>query len=432
MLRMASILLLISAMVLPAASAARPAGNGEESVTLALIPTGNEGPASAQRGGRGGRGGGQIQMPRAQPEMDGRLVPTPESQQEVDAANAIDAEESLLNRLTMIEAFLTDYPESEFTHQILLGRLQVYIDLNNNQEILTAGEAYTTAANAFFDGKVAEIEDPGEVRGFTRFEGTHFQNLTFAYQSMMSANSALNRVDETARYGDLAFDAANETWNRQSQILESGSPGYEQAEQRQHQAQVFFLQTVMSAYQNANDAEKTVEYAERALALDPQNLATLLTISSVMAERPPENEGEREEHFESAEEYAERALDVLERFLDAAGSQLGAQQSASLLSNVHFTLGTVYLNQEEYGDAIDEFEEALESTPTDAVAYLRLGMAYARDEEAEDAMEALARAVFLNGPDQARDLLEQIYEATNENLTGLDAFVQNQGEEIGR
>ena len=139
----------------------------------------------------------------------------------------------------------------------------------------------------------------------------------------------------------------------------------------------------------------------------------------------PEPEGD-------IDEIRGKVLNGMERFLDAAGSQLGAQQSASLLSNVHFTLGTVYLNQEEYGDAIDEFEEALESAPTDAVAYLRLGMAYARDDEAEDAMEALARAVFLNGPDQARDLLEQIYEAANENLTGLDAFVQNQGEEIGR
>lgn len=429
---MASILLLISMMVLPAA--ARPAGSWERSVALALVPTGNEVPAPTQRG-RGGRGrGGVGRQPRIQTrsEVDERLMARAESRAELQAAEAIKAEESPLDRLTMAEAFLTEYPESELTHQILLIRLQVYVDLNNNQGILTAGDAYATAQNAFFDAKVAVIGDPSGVRGFIRFETNHFQNLTFAYQSMLNANSALNRVDETARYGELAFDAENEVWNRQSQILENGSPEYQQADQRQRQARVFFLQTVMAAYQNANDAEKTIEYAERALGMDPQNLATLLTISSVMAERPPDNESEREEHFESAEEYAEQALDVLGRFLDAEGGQFGAEQRANLLSNVHFTLGTVYLNQEEWGDAIDEFEEALESAPTDAVAYLRLGMAYARDDEAEDAMEALARAVFLNGPDQARDLLEQIYEARNANLTGLDVFIQSQGEEISR
>ena len=59
-------------------------------------------------------------------------------------------------------------------------------------------------------------------------------------------------------------------------------------------------------------------------------------------------------------------------------------------------------------------------------------MAYARDEEAEDAMEALARSVYLNGPEHARELLEQIYEVRNDDLTGIDAFIQSQGEEISR
>ncbi len=248
----------------------------------------------------------------------------------------------------------------------------------------------------------------------------------------MNANRGLNRIDETARYGDLATEAANNRWDIQSQVLEAGSPEYQEAEQQRNQTQLFFLQTVMSAYQAANNADKTLEYAERSLGIDPQSLPTLITISTVMSERPPDNESERDSHFETAEEYADQALDVLERFLDAAGAQMGAEQRANLLSGAHFTLGTVYFNQEEWGDAQDKFEEALELVPTDAVAYLRLGMAYARDEEAEDAMEALARSIFLNGPPQARELLEQIYEVRNDDLTGLEAYIQSQGAELNR
>ena len=365
-------------------------------------------------------------------EYDDRLVAMAGSEAEFDAVNAIEAEESAINRLTLSDAFLTEYPESEMTHDVLRYRLQTYVNLANNQGMLTAGETFIAAENEFFLAKVISIDDPDDTDGFTEFQISHFQNMTYAFQSMMTANSGLNRVDETARYGDLAFDAASQTWDIQSQAMEVGSPEYQEADQRRNQAQLFFLQNVMSAYQGANNAEKTIEYAERALRIDPQSLATLITISSVLAERPPEDESQRQEHFESAEEYAEQALDVLERFLDAAGGQIGAEQRANLLSGAHFTLGTVYLNQEEWGDAQDEFEEALESVPTDAVAYLRLGMAYARDEEAEDAMEALARSIFLNGPDQARDLLEQIYEVRNDGLTGMDAFIQSQGAEMNR
>ena len=365
-------------------------------------------------------------------EFDDRLVAMAGSAAEFEAAEAIDAEESPINVLTMSEAFLTEYPESEIKHQVLLARLQTYVNLNNNQGILTAGEAYLAAENGFYDAKIAEIEDPSDVDGFADFQRIHFANVTYAYQSLMNANRGLNRVDETARYGDLAFDAASETWNIQSQTLERGSPEYQEADQRRNQTQLFFLQNVMAAYQSANDADKTIEYAERALRIDPQSLATLITISQVMSERPPASELQREAHFESAEEYAKQALDALENFLEAAGAQVGAQQRADLLSGAHFTLGTVYLNQEEWGDAQDEFEEALESVPTDANTYLRLGMAYARDDEAEDAMEALARSVFLNGPDQARELLEQIYQVRNNDLTGMDAFIQSQGAEISR
>ncbi len=407
-MRMASILLVLSLLVLP--------------VTL-----------EAQRGGRGGGGrGGFGGQGRGQRGPENVLLPRAESAAEFRAAEAIDAEESLLNRLTMSDAFMTEYPESELTHQILLVRLQTYVALENNQGILASGDAYANRENAFFDSKVASIEDPEELEGYPQFRIDHFNNLTFAYQSMMNASSGLGRADDTALYGDLAFDAANETWTNQMQAMEEGSPEYQEADQRQLQARNFFLQTVMSAYQNANDAEKTIEYAERSLRLDPQNLATLLTISSVMAERPPEDESEHEDHFDSAEEYAEEALEVLENFLDAAGGQIGADQRANLLSGAYFTLGTVFLNQEEWGDAQDSFEDSLELVPTDAVAHLRLGMAYARDEEAEDAMESLARSVYLNGPEQAREMLEQIYETRNDDLTGLDAFVQSQGEEIGR
>ena len=365
-------------------------------------------------------------------ELDDRLKPQLRTRAEADAISALETEESAINKLTLSDAFMTEYPESEVTHEVLLIRLQTYVGLNNNQGILTAGDAYISAAETFYNTKLADIDDPEDTRGFSTFQLTRLANLTYTYQSMMSANRGLNRIEEAARYGDLAFESAGDTWDIQSQIMEVGSAEYQEADQRRSQVQLFFLQNVMAAYQSANNAEKTIEYAERSLRINPQSLPTLITISSVLSERPPDSELEREAHLESAEDYANQALDALEMFMEGPGAQIGAQQKADLLSGAHFTLGTVYMHQEEWGDAQDEFEEALESVPTDPNTYLRLGMAYARDEEAEDAMEALARAIFLNGPPQARELLEQIYMARNDDLTGMEAFIQSQGAEINR
>lgn len=371
-----------------------------------------------------------MAVPAQSQELDDRLVAMAGSRAEFDAAEAIDAETSPVNRLTMTDDFLTEYPDSELAHQILLTRLQTYVDLKNNQGILTAGQAYVDSENAFFESKTSEIDDPDNTSGYAQFGVDHFTNLTFAYQSLMNASSGLNRPDDTAMYAELALAASDDAWNIQAQALEQGSPEYQAAEQRHQQTQLFFTQTVMTTYQNANNSEKTIEYAERALRLNPEDLATLLTISTVMAERPPADASLREDHFRSALEYGQKALEVLESFLEAAGGQIGPQQRAGLLSGAHMTLGTIYLNQEEWNDAQDEFEEALESSPSDATAYLRLGMAYARDEDVDGALESLARSVYLNGPAQARDLLEQIYEAANGDLTGLDAFIQEQGAEI--
>ncbi len=66
-------------------------------------------------------------------ELDDRLSAMAASEAEYAAVQALDIEESPVNRLTMTDAFLAEYPESEMRHQVLLMRLQTYVDLENNQ-----------------------------------------------------------------------------------------------------------------------------------------------------------------------------------------------------------------------------------------------------------------------------------------------------------
>ena len=360
------------------------------------------------------------------------FFPAAESLAEYDAMAGIDEETSPANKLTLSETFLSTYPESELTYQIHQARLDAYLGLGNPRAVIEAAEAALATQTAFYEAKIAELDEPSEVPGFASFLHSTMRSKTFYYQSLMNAHNQLGDSEKTVEYSTMAHANEEADWEDYSQTL--SGPEAEEAAGTHRRTQLFFLQTTMTAYQNSNDAAKTIEYAELALELDPENLATLIVISGTMAERPPEDEDAREEHLERAEEYSEDAIRSLERFLDGpAGAQIGAAQRADLLSGVHSTLGLVYLHQEEFGNAQDEYENALEALPNDPVAYFRLGEAYTNDDEIDDALEALARSVYLKGVTEvgARELLERIYQIKNGSLDDLDQFIQSEGEKIG-
>jgi hypothetical protein len=55
-------------------------------------------------------------------------------------------------------------------------------------------------------------------------------------------------------------------------------------------AKLQYYQTIMSCYQQLNNADKTVEYGDKALKQKPDDLVSLLTVSSVLAEKAPEGD----------------------------------------------------------------------------------------------------------------------------------------------
>ncbi len=361
-----------------------------------------------------------------------QLVALAGSQAELDAVIAIEAETSALTKLSLAQAFLSEYPESELAYQVLGMRLDTYVGLGNQRLVIETAEAALAAERAFYESKLAQYEDPTAEPRFPVFQHESMSTRTHYYQALMSAHNQLGDFDGVVEYGRLAVDNDRNDWESYGETLD-GVEGDAEAEAYRNR-RLFFLQTIMAAFQNMNDVAGTLEYAELALELDPENVATLITISSTMAERVPEEADARNAHLDRAREYAEDAIDSLERFLDGpVGAQVGDEQRGNLLSGVYSTLGLVYLHREEFGDAQTAYERALDANPNDAVAYYRLGVAYYQDDEIEDALESLARSVYLGGiiEAEARDLLERLYQDRNQSLDGLDSFIQSAGEGIG-
>jgi cytochrome c-type biogenesis protein CcmH/NrfG len=77
---------------------------------------------------------------------------------------------------------------------------------------------------------------------------------------------------------------------------------------------------------------------------------------------------------------------------------------------------------------------ALKSKPNDSVTYYRLGLAYVQDQKNDQAMDAFAKSVFLNGVAEqpARDNLKALYVQKNKSEQGIEDYIQSAGKKIGQ
>jgi tetratricopeptide (TPR) repeat protein len=213
--------------------------------------------------------------------------------------------------------------------------------------------------------------------------------------------------------------------------LDKTSPEFQTFAADTEKAMMYYYQNLMDSYQQINDAAKTMEYAEKALGQDPEDLLALLTMSSVMAERPPATGAEA--HNKKAEEHGKKALAKVNAFLSSPqAASVPMEAKSGLTAQVNATMGLIYLNQKKFGDSQKAYLLAIGAKKDDPVNYYRLGLAYAQDNKMDPALDALAKSVFLKGitETQARDILQQLYERKNKSLNGLDEFIAASGAKI--
>ena len=380
---------------------------------------------------RGRRGGVDLPpIPSGRPAAS--LTPVLRSQGELNAFRAVETAPDPDSRIIAAEDFLANYPDSELRHVVLRIRWQVFAETGDDVALMAAAEAALEAETVYFESKTALFDDPSDEEDFAGFELEYLTFKSFYLRSLMDASNRIGDSGDTIEYGEQALSAEADAWESYGRENSEGTPEYRDALGRHEATRLGILQTMMTSRQSVDDAPGVIEYARRLLRFDPEDLLTLLTISRVMAERPPEDEQELEAHMDIAEEHAKHAIENVEALLRSpASDQMAEQQKAGLLSSVHGTLGFVYFHQKEYGDAAKEYETALEADRGDAIAHYRLGVTYNNDRKVDPALESLARAVFLGVPlPEVRQILEQVYELKNGSLEGLDEFIENEGQEL--
>jgi hypothetical protein len=248
------------------------------------------------------------------------------------------------------------------------------------------------------------------------------------------------------------------------------------------------MQRMMTSYQQKNDFAKTVEYGDKLLAIDPKDLPSLLTLSSILPERPPTEEDKKPAYFAKALDYSTRAKAEIEALQKPAQTppitdEQWTAEKNKLLATVNASIGLIHLNKKEYEKATQQYEISTNLAKTNPIDFYRLGIAYtflarnmakelndlvaamnqaqtelqnaqdaavkdekekkllelkAKSQESEKrfpemrdkAIDSLAKSVYLKGVTeaQARTELERLYKSKNNNtLDGIDTLIAQAG-----
>jgi len=172
------------------------------------------------------------------------------------------------------------------------------------------------------------------------------------------------------------------------------------------------FQQAMGLYQQINNSGKTLEMARAALKYEPTNPVALLTAAQLLSERTHNEDLDRNERLAEASADAELALHHTGDIPPPAN--LTAEQFASAIAQLrgtaHEVFATVAFKKLDYPTAIMEYTAAIaeEKDHTDPVVWLRLAVAYDKNNDYLSGLDAIQKAIDTSDPgSQIRIVAEQ-------------------------
>lgn len=185
-----------------------------------------------------------------------------------------------------------------------------------------------------------------------------------------------------------------------------------------------------NAYENKGDASKTVEIAEKSLALKSDNLMALLMVAYAIPQ--PQytkvHQADEEKELGKAEGYCQQSLTAIDALkkTDTETDADFADRKAGYISSVHADRGMIHLDRAQLGlmsldtdelaKSVEEYKQAVSYPHAQPTDYFRLGEANRLLGRTDDAIAAFTKASELGG-----GVLKQYADAQIANLKAAKA-----------
>lgn len=235
------------------------------------------------------------------------------------------------------------------------------------------------------------------------------------------------------------------------------------------ESKVYSLSQGMTAAAQAGDAAKVLEFGDKVIAIDSNNVNALLIVTTTIPLNLPTDPAAIEKSLAKALDYAKKLVAMMK----PAGIEDKTWQTA-VLGPSHGVIGFVYLQKAQYDEAEAEFDQTIKINSKDQLAWYRYGLAATKitiaaqgliapaydevnknttlgperdaavakrdaiekdfEEKRDKAIEILVSAVALPDPNitkAARVTLESLYNPKHNNTNaGLDELIEKRKAEL--
>ena len=157
--------------------------------------------------------------------------------------------------------------------------------------------------------------------------------------------------------------------------------------------------SVMHEYQQANNADKMLEMAQKVLSFDADDPEALVSVAQVLAERTRETDLDKDQRLGESKKDAQRALVTVDTDVPSSGyppEQLAAFKNF-LRSEAYEILGTIDYNAKSWADAEGNLRKSIDAFPQqlDPVGVLRLSLTLDQENKYPEALKYAGQAVDL-------------------------------------
>lgn len=198
---------------------------------------------------------------------------------------------------------------------------------------------------------------------------------------------------------DAAFKAINDTPSSdQAKRIELGEAFLQKYPNSRYRPGVYSELTV--AYLQSGQVQKMEEVADKALALNPNDVQILAMVGQTLPRAMNAKTPEPEKQLAKAEAYSKKAIELTPTLQKPATV---TDESFTIVKNqtlamAHGGLGLVYVRRGKFDQAIPELNESVTIDPNpDPVNYYLLGMANTKASHFDDAVTAYNKCAALVG-----------------------------------